>query len=260
MLSQDFQEFDALFLKAAEGLNALSESEIERLSQLTKQIAPEDEKAARLLRHWLSDGAKLEDLIILHSHLMYRNISPLIGQPGPWEDFKIQIGDQAPRAKQRPNSLILIAENIRSAHNIGSLFRLADCAGVKQLILTGYTCTPSNSTDITKTAMGCEQTVPWLWLPDSRLAIERLQKEGILCFGLETITGSTDLTKERPAAAADRAIAMLLGNEHWGIAPTTLGILDGFMSIPTFGCKNSLNVVQAASIATYLLTPAIFNR
>lgn len=143
--------------------------------------------------------------------------------------------------------MIVIAHNIRSLHNIGSIFRNAAAFGVEKLYLTGFTETPPRK-EIAKVALGSERLVPWSKeeIPD---VIENLKKNGYAVYGLETGGESIESVVE----SRESKVALVLGNEVEGIDEKTKALLDGFVTIP-MEKKQSLNVSVASGIAMYLFT------
>lgn len=142
---------------------------------------------------------------------------------------------------------VMLAHNIRSLHNVGSLFRSADAFGVRSLWLSGYTPAPPRP-EISKTALGAEESVPWRHLGDPLPELQALRRRGYEIIGLEQAVGSELLTTHRPAS--DR-VCLILGNEVIGISEELVPLIDRFVEIPQFGEKHSLNVSVAAGVALY---------
>lgn len=155
---------------------------------------------------------------------------------------------------------ILILDNIRSAHNVGALFRTADGAGVDELYLVGITPQPSKKdlylTDaektLKKTALGAEQTMAWKQVKTLPPLLKRLKQAGYTLVALEQSEGSVDYRVWR--APKNKQIALIVGNEVEGMAPKTLALCDQVIELPMRGTKNSLNVAVAAGIALYHLS------
>ena len=156
--------------------------------------------------------------------------------------------------------VILLVHNIRSTHNVGSLFRTAEGCGVKQIILSGYSPYPTthNDTrlphihekltrDIHKTALGAETLVPFRYQPEPPL--DELKKQGYQVVALEQTTDSTKLSAYRPP----KKLALLIGEEVHGIPPELLEQCDDTIEIPMYGQKESFNVSVAAGMALYEL-------
>ncbi|MDR2850375.1 MAG: TrmH family RNA methyltransferase [Verrucomicrobiota bacterium] len=150
--------------------------------------------------------------------------------------------EQAPKAAPLP--LTVVADSIRSAFNLGGLFRTAECFGVRELVLCGYTPLPDQP-QAARAALGTERLVPWRHAGDVREAVGELRRAGTPCIALETVEG---------APAVDGfdwpfPCALVLGNERFGLDPDVVQACDGIVRIPVFGRKNSLNVVTAFAIA-----------
>jgi tRNA G18 (ribose-2'-O)-methylase SpoU len=159
--------------------------------------------------------------------------------------------------------LVVIAHDIRSTHNVGSLLRTAEGLGVRQLYFTGYTPYPQLDADdprlphlaakldrqIAKTALGAESLVDWSVQADILQLIADLQQGGYQVVALEQAPDSLRLPDYRPP----ERVALLLGREVEGIDPAVLRACDVCLEIPMFGHKESFNVVQAAAMALYQL-------
>lgn len=144
----------------------------------------------------------------------------------------------------------LLLHNIRSMHNVGSVFRSADAFGLYELLLSGYTPTPPRP-EIAKTALGAEKHVAWSYFEDFGDAIDQLRSEDYYILGIEQTNVSKPLIDFKPAA--DKAICLVLGNEVTGIDKGLLPFIDEFVEIPQFGHKHSLNVSVTAGIVLYAL-------
>lgn len=145
--------------------------------------------------------------------------------------------------------MIVIAHNIRSLYNVGSIFRNAAAFGVEKLYLTGFTATPPRK-EIAKVALGAEELVPW----EQRSIVDviaALRADGFRIVGLETGEESDDI-----AVLCHDRLALVLGNEVDGIDAATLALLDGTVEIP-MERKRSLNVAVASGIAMYLCTRSL---
>lgn len=164
--------------------------------------------------------------------------------------------------KNNMNTIVLIAHNIRSTYNIGSLLRTADGMGVSKVYLTGFTPYPASKTDsrlphiadklnaaIHKTALGAEHTVQWEQTEDVFTVLSRLKKEGFTLCALEQTENAVLL----PRFYCPQMCALLLGSEVTGVAKDLLEEADICLEIPMFGKKESFNVVQAAAMALFQL-------
>lgn len=146
--------------------------------------------------------------------------------------------------------LYAICHNIRSLHNVGSIFRTADAAGITKLYLCGYTGCPPRK-EISKVALGAEKTVPWEHHTHTWRLLERLKAGGVQVIALENNidSPSTELYRFRPQFPA----ALLVGNEVSGLSPALLNRADQIVHIPMYGRKESLNVAVAFGMAIYEL-------
>ena len=153
---------------------------------------------------------------------------------------------QKTETEKRKNSFVVVCHNIRSAYNIGSVFRTADGAGVAKVYLTGYTPAPPHP-GISKTALGAEKIVGWEKFSKLDTMIERLKKENFQIIALEQNKKSVPLGSFKPKGK----IALILGNEVRGLSKGTLAKCDRVVEIPMHGKKESLNVSVAFGIAAY---------
>ena len=167
--------------------------------------------------------------------------------------------------RSKRKTFLLILDNMRSAHNVGAIFRTADGAGVDEIILVGYTPTPPNKdalylTDadkaLRKTALGAENSVPWRKVVSLTRLINRLKKEDYEVVALEQGAKSVDYRQYRPKKKA----VLIVGNEVSGIDEGILKQCDAVLEIPMRGRKNSLNVAVAAGIALYQIMSTIEGR
>ncbi len=142
----------------------------------------------------------------------------------------------------------LLAYNIRSLWNVGSLFRTCDAMQIEKLYLTGYTGIPPRK-EITKTALGAEEFVPWEHFDDPLEVLQKLKEEGFSIVSLEQTAESIPLEEFEPTFP----LCLLLGNEIKGVRDDLLSMSDAVISIPMLGQKESLNVAVAAGIALHAL-------
>lgn len=144
----------------------------------------------------------------------------------------------------------ILVHNIRSMHNVGSVFRSADAFGISEILLSGYSPTPPRP-EINKTAIGAEDFVPWRHISEGTVAVHELKESGYHIIGLEQTKEST-LLPDFKAADFDK-ICIVLGNEVTGIDNELLPLIDEFVAIPQFGHKHSLNVSVATGVILYAL-------
>lgn len=174
--------------------------------------------------------------------------------------------------------LYAILHNIRSLHNVGSIFRTADAAGVAKMYLCGITGTPPRK-EIAKVALGAEQHVPWEYARRTVDVIKKLKKQGVCIVALEKTSNSIDYrdfdlviarkTRERSMKQSrDRrvlqardaiSLALLVGNEVDGLPPALLRQADAVIHIPMRGKKESLNVSVAFGVVLYNLSSELFS-
>ena len=146
----------------------------------------------------------------------------------------------------------VIAHNIRSLYNVGSIFRTAEAFGVDKIILSGYTGTPKNPR-LQKTALGAEKLVPWEHHEQLKRVIEKLKKNKFQIVALENNVGKTTaLEKFRPRFP----LALILGEEVHGSKTSFLKMCDQIIEIPMHGQKESLNVSVAFGVAAHFIKNA----
>lgn len=146
--------------------------------------------------------------------------------------------------------LYLLVHNIRSLHNVGSIFRTADSFGVEELILSGYTPTPPDPR-LSKTALGAEETVNWSTSRDAEDTLRKLKQQGVQIAALEQTTQSLPIHSFQPST---KKLCLILGNEVTGVDERLLALTDVSLEIPQYGTKHSLNVSVAAGIALHSIS------
>ncbi|HVF09231.1 MAG TPA: RNA methyltransferase [Abditibacteriaceae bacterium] len=139
-----------------------------------------------------------------------------------------------------------ILDRVRSAHNVGSIFRTADGANAAGLFLCGYTPTPPHR-HLAKTALGAVDVVPWQYCATVEEAIVRVRSEGAQILAVERTDGSLPLF----GFGIKFPVALVMGNEVGGLSEETLSYCDATVHLPMHGLKNSLNVSVAFGIALY---------
>lgn len=150
------------------------------------------------------------------------------------------------------SKIFLILHNIRSVHNVGSIFRTADCAGISKIFLTGYTPAPTDRFGrevkvFSKVSLGAEKTVVWEKNSKIKKLIEELKREGVSIIALEQDKKSINYKKFKPKFP----LALILGNEVRGISQDILSLCDDIIEIPMSGKKESLNVAVACGVALF---------
>lgn len=144
--------------------------------------------------------------------------------------------------------LVVVLDNVRSMHNVGSVFRTCDAFRAEGVVLCGITATPPQN-EIHKTALGAEESVGWQYAEDTCEAVRRLQTEGYTVLAVEQCEGSTMLPlTHSDFITPEKKYAVVLGNEVHGVQQEVINLCDGCLEIPQFGTKHSLNVSVTAGI------------
>jgi 23S rRNA (guanosine2251-2'-O)-methyltransferase len=156
----------------------------------------------------------------------------------------------SPEAFKEANKtpLILILDNIRSLHNIGSVFRTADAFLIKKIWLCGITATPPHK-DIHKTALGATDSVAWNYEKDTLKLVESLKQKGVMVLALEQAENAVALQNFKPENG--KTYALVLGNEVKGVQQQVVSAADEVIEIPQYGTKHSLNIAVSAGIAIW---------
>lgn len=144
--------------------------------------------------------------------------------------------------------LTVVLDNIRSLHNVGSVFRTSDAFRVERIMLCGITAVPPSS-EIHKTALGAEDVVSWEYFSDTMQAVDELQKQGYGIFAIEQVEGSVPL--QSFSVEQYEHYAVILGNEVKGVQQQVVDACDGSIEIPQFGTKHSLNVSVTAGMVIW---------
>ena len=146
--------------------------------------------------------------------------------------------------------IIAVLENVRSAYNVGSVFRTADAFLLEGVYLCGYTAFPPHK-EIKKTALGAEETVKWKHFKKMEEALADLRSLGYKVYALEQAENSLALNELK--VGAQEKIAVIMGNEVSGVEQSTIAVCDGCVEIPQLGMKHSLNVSVAAGVVLWEL-------
>ena len=150
--------------------------------------------------------------------------------------------------------IFVICHNIRSRHNVGSIFRTADAAGVSKIFLCGITPAPPHP-NIEKVSLGAEKFVEWEKRKETWRVINKLKKEGAEIISLEQAKGAVSLNDLK---FVKKSVALILGEEVMGLPKTILGQSDKIIQIPMRGKKESLNVSVAFGVAVYKLAEILY--
>lgn len=152
--------------------------------------------------------------------------------------------------------IIVVLDNIRSMHNVGSVFRTADAFLLQGIYLCGYTPQPPHR-DIHKTALGATETVAWKYFASTQEAVQELRDAGYQLWAIEQVENSVPLNQfdaNQPAP-----LAVVFGNEVSGVDAEVIKACDGCIEIPQLGMKHSLNISVAAGIVLWELVRAKLN-
>lgn len=152
--------------------------------------------------------------------------------------------------------LIIVLDDIRSLHNIGSVFRTSDAFLVEKIYLCGITATPPNK-EIHKTALGATDTVTWEYAKDALEVIEQLKSENVAVFAIEQVENAVFLNDFK--VEKNNKYALVFGNEVYGVSQKAIEICDGTIEIPQLGTKHSLNISVSAGIVVWDLFQKIQN-
>ena len=151
--------------------------------------------------------------------------------------------DEFKQAEKLP--LIVVLDDVRSMHNVGSVFRTGDAFRIEAVYLCGITSTPP-SAEIHKTALGAEDSVEWKAFTTAQEALVELKEAGFEIYSVEQAHGSTMLQDFKPEKG--KRYAVVLGNEVKGVHQEVIDASDGCLEIPQFGTKHSMNVSVTAGI------------
>lgn len=141
--------------------------------------------------------------------------------------------------------LIVVLDNVRSLHNVGSVFRSSDAFRVESIYLCGITAVPPQP-EMHKTALGAEETVEWKYFEHTQDAVHELKNDGVEVLAIEQVEGSIMLQDFIPES--NKKYAIIFGNEVKGVQQEVVNMCDNCIEIPQFGTKHSLNVSVTAGI------------
>lgn len=144
--------------------------------------------------------------------------------------------------------LVVVLDNVRSLHNIGSVFRTSDAFRVRAIYLCGITAVPP-SAEMHKTALGAELTVDWKYFSSTVDAVRELKEKGYAVLAIEQVDGSTML--DELELDIHQKYAIVMGNEVKGVGQDVVDCCDGSVEIPQFGTKHSLNVSVTTGIVIW---------
>lgn len=163
--------------------------------------------------------------------------------------------DEFKQAEKLP--LVVVLDDVRSMHNVGSVLRTGDAFRIEAVYLCGITSTPPNA-EIHKTALGAEDSVEWKYFANAEEAVKSLKADGYEVYSVEQAHGSTMLQEFTPIY--NNRYAVILGNEVKGVHQEVIDASDGCLEIPQFGTKHSMNVSVTAGIIIWHFAQMIINK
>lgn len=152
--------------------------------------------------------------------------------------------------EQSKTPIVIVLDNIRSALNVGSVFRTADAFALEKICLCGITAKPPHR-EILKTAIGSTQSMEWSHYDNTLLAVKELRDQGYKIIAIEQAEGSQSLEEFR--FDANEKLALVFGNEVSGVGEELMQIVDTALEVPQFGTKHSLNVSVCMSVVVWEL-------
>jgi tRNA G18 (ribose-2'-O)-methylase SpoU len=144
--------------------------------------------------------------------------------------------------------LIIVMDDIRSLHNIGSVFRTSDAFLIEKIVLCGITATPPHK-EIQKTALGATETVAWEYHKNVTDVIQNLQAENVVVLAIEQVENAFLL--DQFIIDRTKKYALVFGNEVYGVSQDAIALCDGCLEIPQLGTKHSLNIAVSAGIVIW---------
>lgn len=173
-----------------------------------------------------------------------------MGQSKKEYEFLVPRGDKASKeVKLIP--VICLLDSVRSAHNIGAMFRNADCFSIQEIIICGLSPTPDHN-QVKKTAMACDETVNWSYQRHASTHLEILKKEGYKIWAVEQTKNSVNINK---ISEVPKKLVLVFGHEQYGVSFEILKFADKTIFIELFGKKNSLNVSVCQAITLHKIAP-----
>lgn len=215
----------AILKKKISELKTSSDPDVSRLADLEKHLVDK-----MTLKHFVSFAIPFE-------RLLHKNLQD--------DDFLILENDKTDVPLEKL-PLVFVLDNIRSAFNVGSIFRTAECLGAEKVYLCGYTPNPTQW-KVEKTAMGTQEYLPWEESSHLLECLEELKEQGYRIVALETAASAIDLYENFEIEPT----AFVLGNERFGLDPEILKVIDEVRIVPLRGRKNSLNVGVTAAVAGF---------
>ncbi len=142
--------------------------------------------------------------------------------------------------------IVVVLDNVRSMNNVGSAFRTSDAFAIESIALCGITAQPPHR-EIHKTALGATDSVEWKYFESTEAACESLKAAGYSIYAVEQVEESTSLEQFKP----EGKIAVVFGNEVFGVEDEVVALADGYLEIPQFGTKHSLNISVSIGVVLW---------
>ena len=170
--------------------------------------------------------------------------------------LNIELGRISPEQYRHkdPSGIVVVLDNIRSAHNVGSAFRTCDCFGIDRIVLCGI-CPPPPSAELHKSALGAEDSVPWVKVESTLDAVASLRSEGYRIVSVEQTLRSVSLEGFTPVRG--ERYALIFGNEVNGVQEEVVRQSDFSLEIPQWGTKHSLNVSVSVGVVLWDIVKAL---
>ena len=232
--------------------------ELEQLKQFRRQLARWDAANIPALRQPFADAERrpvFKELMELR-YLLGAKIQ------APIRETALIVLERDATERQPlvwPQEIIVVLDHLRSPYNVGAIVRTMECVNLRRLLCLGYT-PRLDSRQVQRSAMGCEARMNAEYAADGVAALKALQQQQFKVAVLETIIPSCSVFHLDSSRLRAEKIALVIGNEEFGVDESLLALADQLLHIPTFGQKNSLNVSIAFSIAIYQFWAALANQ
>lgn len=150
--------------------------------------------------------------------------------------------------QQKKAPFVIVLDNVRSALNVGSVFRTSDAFGIEKVYLCGITAKPPHK-EILKTAIGATQSVDWEYNSSTVAVVKKLREEGYIILGVEQVEESVFLQDYQ--VETDKKYAIVMGNEVKGVSNEVMNVLDTCLEVPQYGTKHSLNIAVCTGVVLW---------
>jgi len=182
------------------------------------------------------------------------NLERFLGQSKKEYDFLVNTGDEKHNQRSEKRfPITCLLDSIRSAHNVGSFFRNAECFGTAEILLCGLSPTPK-SIQVKKTAMGCDELVKWRYEQNACIEVKKLKELGATIWAIETSSTAIHIND---VLEIPTPLVLIFGHEQHGISHELLELSDKIIDITLYGSKNSLNVSVSQAVVLNHITGKI---